>query len=121
VIGHRRERLVSALLWMVARCALAEQVHQRSGCRGLRQSRSRLSLLHREEAAMTFKLSPSSPAPDGYYDRKGREQCVYDGCPDPCDDECVMCPRHGLDHRKRNRVSMRNRRRYRRVQLWLLT
>jgi hypothetical protein len=67
-----------------------------------------------------FKLEPHSPSPDGYYDRKGREQCVYDGCPFPCADECVMCPRHGEEHRKRNRVSTRQRRWYRRVQLWLI-
>lgn len=69
-----------------------------------------------------FKLTPCESAPDGYYDRKGREECVYEGCHEPCDVKkgFVLCTAHGLDHRKRNRVSMRNRRRYKRVQLWLL-
>jgi hypothetical protein len=46
-------------------------------------------------------------------------RCIYAGCERECLDDHLMCEPHGEDHRRRNRVSTRQRRQWRRLQLWI--
>lgn len=72
---------------------------------------------------MKFRLSlvPSSaPAPARtYQERKVSGECVYRGCPEPCQDGHLMCETHAGKHRERNRKHMRIARKLRRVQMRL--
>jgi hypothetical protein len=58
-----------------------------------------------------------------YLDRKSllapAGLCMRAGCGAQCQDDHLLCERCAVDHRKRNKISTRQRRMFRRLQLGL--
>lgn len=59
------------------------------------------------------------PAPASYGERKVTGKCVRRGCVEPCRDDHLLCDRHAVDHRERNKRWAKMARRRRRVQMRL--